>query len=46
MVKNTLDWYIPSYMASQAHGMTLTYDENDIETPYVEITITFAKRNI
>ena len=46
MVKNTTDWYIPSYQSSQRHGMTLTHGENDIETPYVEITITFAKRNI
>jgi len=42
----SLGWYIPSYQASQRHGMTITHDENDIETPYVEITITFAKHNI
>lgn len=35
MVKNTLDYRI---------NMNLIYDENDIETPYTEISLTFLKK--
>ena len=45
MVKNTLDWYIPSYMASQRLGMTVTNHKNDNGTIFAEVSITFAKRD-
>jgi hypothetical protein len=40
-----LGWYIPSYMQLN-DGMVITRDENDVETPYTEISITFAKKDI
>jgi hypothetical protein len=40
----SLGWYIPSYMQLK-DGMVITHDENDIETPYTEISITFAKKD-
>ena len=39
-----LGWYIPSY-SQLKDGMVITQDENDIETPYTEISITFAKKD-
>lgn len=39
----SLGWYIPSYMQLK-DGMVITHDENEIETPYTEISITFAKK--
>jgi hypothetical protein len=43
-----LGWYIPSiYKYMQLNdGMTITEEENDIETPYTEVSITFAKKDI
>ena len=41
----SLGWYIPSYMQLK-DGMVITNDENDIETPYTEVSITFAKKDI
>jgi len=40
----SLGWYIPSYMQLK-DGMVITNDENDIETPYTEVSITFAKKD-
>lgn len=40
----SLGWYIPSYMQLK-DGMVITRDENDIETPYTEVSITFAKKD-
>jgi len=40
----SLGWYIPSYIQLK-DGMVITHDENDIETPYTEISITFAKKD-
>ena len=42
----SLGWYIPSYMSSQRLGMTVSNHENDIETPYKEVSIVFAKKDI
>jgi len=39
-----LGWYIPSY-SQLKDGMVITNDENDIETPYTEVSITFAKKD-
>lgn len=39
-----LGWYIPSY-SQLKDGMVITQDENDIETPHTEISITFAKKD-
>jgi hypothetical protein len=39
-----LGWYIPSYIQLK-DGMVITHDENDVETPYTEISITFAKKD-
>ena len=39
-----LGWYIPSY-SQLKDGMTITEEENDIETPYTEVSITFAKKD-
>jgi hypothetical protein len=36
---------ISSYMQLK-DGMVITNDENDIETPYTEVSITFAKKDI
>lgn len=38
-----LGWYIPSYSLLE-DGMVITHDEKDIETPYTEVSITFAKK--
>ena len=37
----SLGWYIPL-----KDGMVIIRDENDIETPYTEVSITFAKKDI
>jgi len=39
-----LGWYIPSYNLAK-DGMVIRQDENDIETPYTEVSITFAKKD-
>ena len=50
-----LGWYIPSHKPNERDllviigsqlkdGMTITEEENDIETPYTEVSITFAKK--
>lgn len=44
----SLGWYIPSVcrlMGDGQDGMVITQDENDIETPYTEVSITFAKKD-
>jgi hypothetical protein len=41
-----LGWYIPNdRLIGKTYGMTITKEENDIETPYTEISITFAKKD-
>jgi hypothetical protein len=47
----SLGWYIPSVISGISSymqlkdGMVITNDENDIETPYTEVSITFAKKD-
>jgi hypothetical protein len=41
----SLGWYIPSHSDLQ-DGMTITEEENEIETPYTAVSITFAKKDI
>ncbi len=41
-----LGWYIPNdRLIGKTYGMTITKEENDIETPYTEISITFGKKD-
>jgi hypothetical protein len=41
-----LGWIIPSEsLIGKTHGMTITEEENDIETPYTEVSITFSKKD-
>ena len=37
-----LGWYIPSYSLNK-DGMSIEHKENDNETPYTDVSITFAK---
>jgi hypothetical protein len=41
----SLGWYIPNEHIKTG-GMTITEEENDIETPYTAVSITFAKKDI
>ena len=42
----SLGWYIPNeHLIGKTDGMTITEEENDIETPYTAISITFAKKD-
>lgn len=41
-----LGWFIPNdRLIGKTYGMTITQEENDIETPYTAISITFAKKD-
>jgi hypothetical protein len=41
-----LGWYIPNEnLVGKTYGMTITEEESDIETPYTEVSITFAKKD-
>ena len=41
-----LGWFIPNEnIIGKTDGMTITEEENDIETPYTEVSITFAKKD-
>ncbi len=41
-----LGWFIPNEsLIGKTHGMTITEEENDIETPYTEVSITFSKKD-
>ena len=49
-----LGWFLPFYQYIPSiykymqlnDGMTITEEENDIETPYTEVSITFAKKDV
>ncbi len=41
-----LGWFIPNdRLIGKTYGMTITEEENDIETPYTQVSITFAKKD-
>ena len=41
-----LGWFIPNeHLIGKTYGMTITEEENDIETPYTEVSITFSKKD-
>jgi hypothetical protein len=41
-----LGWFIPNEnLIGKTDGMTITEEENDIETPYTEVSITFTKKD-
>ena len=41
-----LGWFIPNKnLIGKTDGMTITEEENDIETSYIEVSITFAKKD-
>lgn len=41
-----LGWFIPNEsLIGKTNGMTITEEENDIETPYTEVSITFSKKD-
>ena len=47
-VKSELGWFIPNEnlkIGALINGMTITEEENEIETPYTAVSITFAKKD-
>ena len=48
-VKSELGWFIPNENLKNGvliNGMTITEEENEMETPYTAVSITFAKKDI
>jgi hypothetical protein len=42
-----LGWYIPNEsLMTKYYGMNITEKENEMEIPYIEVSITFAKKDI
>jgi len=48
-VKSELGWFIPNENLKNGaliNGMTITEEENEMETPYTAVSITFTKKDI
>ena len=48
-VKSELGWFIPNENLKNGaliNGMTITEEENEVETPYTAVSITFAKKDV
>ena len=48
-VKSELGWFIPNENLKNGaliNGMTITEEENEMETPYTAVSITFAKKDV
>ena len=48
-VKSELGWFIPNENLKNGvliNGMTITEEENEMETPYTAVSITFAKKDL
>ena len=48
-VKSELGWFIPNENLNNGaliNGMTITEEENEMETPYTAVSITFAKKDV